>query len=116
MPAISAVKGGWDHAEAYHNAAENVTPQNFAARMDAQYKELEGLVEGISHQDFSQRATNLPWGEECKLGDALMRMAYATLVAYRMQLFLQCKAAGTADIGPANCWVGVDMPAQPAAE
>jgi hypothetical protein len=27
-----------------------------------------------------------------------------------MQLFLYAKESGNADIGPANCWVGVDGP------
>ena len=39
----------------------------------------------------------------------------ACLVAYRMQLFLQAKAAGNASIGTANCWGGMDRPAVPSA-
>jgi hypothetical protein len=37
-------------------------------------------------------------------------MSLKTLVAYRMQLFLYLKSCGVSEIGPANCWAGVDAP------
>jgi len=39
----------------------------------------------------------------------------STIELMRMQLFLYAKESGATDIGPANCWVGVDAPKQPAA-
>ena len=41
-----------------------------------------------------------------------MDMTLKCFVAYRMQFFLYVKACGVSDIGPANCWAGVDMPQQ----
>ncbi len=57
-----------------------------------------------------ERDASCPWGTPVKLGEALVRTVLYTYVAYRMQLFLYAKESGNADIGPANCWVGVDAP------
>jgi len=43
-------------------------------------------------------------------GTAGGALAYGSLVAYRMQLFLQAKAAGNSSLATPNCWAGVGMP------
>lgn len=108
MPALAAAKGNWDDAEALEKAAEGVTPLNFGAAMDEQARRLRELIGNIPHADFAHKQASLPWGAPCKLGHALLEMALKPLTAYRMQFFLYLKSAGRADIGPAQCWVGVD--------
>ncbi|MEN8148715.1 MAG: hypothetical protein ABFS86_02760 [Planctomycetota bacterium] len=52
----------------------------------------------------------MPWGAPTTVAAGLMDMPLKVLVAYRMQFFLYLKACGLADIGPANCRAGVDLP------
>jgi hypothetical protein len=49
-------------------------------------------------------------GYSLPLEFALMDMALKCFVAYRMQFFLYLKSCGVTEMGPANCWVGVDQP------
>jgi hypothetical protein len=54
----------------------------------------------------------MPWGAPTTVSAGLMDMGLKTFVAYRMQFFLYIKSCGVSDIGPANCWAGVDLPKQ----
>lgn len=114
VPGVQAVSGNWDHAEDYYKAAERVNLQTFARAMTEQGNKLKALVGGISSEDFARKTAYMPWGTPLPLGHALMEMCVKTLVAYRMQFFLYVKAAGRHDLGPAQCWVGVDPRPQPA--
>jgi hypothetical protein len=113
-PVSAAVKGNWDDSPAFEKQSESVTPANFAAAMDAQMRLVESLVEPISDGQMQERDATLPWGARTKLGPALLQMGIKPLVSYRMQFFLYIKQSGNGDIGPSNCWIGVDRP-KPAA-
>jgi hypothetical protein len=104
------INGNWDHVEAMENAATDVSPQNFAAAMDRQMADLEKDIRGVSENDFMEKGASMPWGAPTKVGIGIVDCGLKPLVAYRMQLFLYAKESGNADIGPANCWVGVDGP------
>jgi hypothetical protein len=108
VPARAMVTGSWDEAEAREQASQAVTPEEFDAEMERQQEELEALVRPIPDADFLERRAVLPWGAPAGLGEALLVTVMKTLVAYRMQLFLYAKAAGAHELGPSNCWVGVD--------
>jgi hypothetical protein len=111
VPAIHAVRGGWEHAEELERGAEEVTPASFDAEMDEQLRMLEGLVENeVDEREAETKPATMPWGTPTTIGAGLMDMALKCMVAYRMQLFLYVKASGVSDLGPANCWAGVDMP------
>lgn len=110
VPVSSAVKGNWDDAGPLEKAAESVTPETFAAAMDAQMALVESLLAPLTPVDMLERDATLPWGKQIKLGVALISMGLKPLVAYRMQLFLYAKQSGNHEIGPANCWIGVDAP------
>ena len=114
VPTLAMIRRVWDHVEAMEQAAQGVTPATFAAAMDAQMRQVEDAIRAIPEADW-QSDTAMPWGSPTKLGISLVDCGLKTLVAYRMQLFLYAKQSGNADIGPANCWVGVDMPKPPAA-
>ncbi len=108
VPAKALVAGNWDDAEALEAASAAVTAETFASAMDAQMAALSDLLAGLTEKDLAEREAAMPWGTPCKLGEGLVNTVLKTLTAYRMQLFLHAKAAGNADLGPANCWVGVD--------
>jgi hypothetical protein len=108
VPAIHAVRDGWEHAEELQQDAANVTPENFSEEMDRQISMLEELFNEFEEAEALSRPATMPWGAPTTVGAGLMDMALKCLVAYRMQFFLYIKAAGVKDIGPANCWAGVD--------
>jgi hypothetical protein len=108
VPATAAVNGNWDHAESIESAAAKITPENFGLAMDRQARALRELLSRVPHADLQHRNAQLPWGTPVKLGEALLTMAFKPLVAYRMQLFLYLKASGRTELGPAQCWLGVD--------
>lgn len=110
--AVHAVTNTWDHAEEMEKRSESVTPETFHAAMDDQMARLEALVRSVSDDDLANRDTTMPWGTPTKVGLGLIDMSIKPLAAYRMQFFLYAKQSGNADLGPANCWVGVDMPKQ----
>jgi DinB family protein len=108
--AIHAVTDNWDHAEAMEKAAESVTPENFAAAMDKQMAALESLIRPLSDAELAEKPTTMPWGAPTKVGIGLVDMGLKPLVAYRMQFFLYAKQSGNAEIGSAECWVGMSPP------
>lgn len=108
VPARAAVEGNWDASEALEKASEAVTPQNFEVAMDRQAGQLRHLINEVSHYRLHHGETQTPWGTPAKVGHALVEMALKPLVAYRMQFFLYLKESGRSDLGPAQCWVGVD--------
>lgn len=114
VPTMYALDGTWERAEGAEASAAAFPIERFAEEMDAQMASVEAELEGLDETDATTRPAAMPWGTPTTLGAGLMDMALKTLVAYRMQLFLYVKASGVHDIGPANCWAGVDMPRQPA--
>jgi hypothetical protein len=110
VPVKSMIHGGWEHAAAIEQASQSLSPAEFAHAMDAQMDEVEREIRAVPEQDFLTKGSTMPWGTPTKLGVALVDCGLKTLVAYRMQLFLYAKESGNADLGPANCWVGVDPP------
>ena len=108
VPALAAINGSWDDSDALEKAAESVTPENFAIAMDRQAKQLGEAVNEVSHYRLNHGDTQTPWGAPIKVGHALVEMALKPLVAYRMQFFLYLKESGRTDLGPAQCWIGVD--------
>ena len=114
VPTKAMIARNWDDAETLENASKDVTPENFAAAMDRQMQGVEEAIRAIPDEDLLTRAATAPWGTPTVLGISLVDYCLKPLVAYRMQLFLYAKESGAADIGPADCWVGVDAPKKPA--
>lgn len=107
-PARMIADGNWDASEAIEKAAESVAPENFDRAMDAQLSAVAAIIDAIPHADLLGKQTEMPWGAPCATGEALVNMVLKCITAYRMQFFLYLKAAGRTDLGPANCWIGVD--------
>jgi hypothetical protein len=115
VPTVFTVKGNWDHAEEMEKSAEAVTVETFADEMDRQMALIEETIADLDETAAATAPSSMPWGTPTTVAQGLMDMSLKTLVAYRMQLFLYIKSCGVADIGPANCWAGVDMPQPPEA-
>ena len=106
--AIGAVNGNWDHAGAMNDDMEKVTPENFAGEMDRQIAIIEDLLAGVDESAATTADAVMPWGTPTTLSAALLDMPLKCYVAYRMQFFLYCKAAGIPDLTSAQCWVGAE--------
>jgi hypothetical protein len=104
------VEGEWVAYQALAAEAETLDAADFPAAVERQKAGLTEVFAGLTDADLAERIGKLPWGVEAPLGRALLELAYGSLVAYRMQLFLQAKAAGNASLSTPNCWAGVDLP------
>lgn len=109
-PVTAALAGNWDHAPANRARGDALAPEDVPAAMDAQAEALAARLAPITDTDLVERTAKLPWGAEVPLGEALIQMGVKPLAAYRMQLFLYCKAAGASELTAANCWIGIDRP------
>jgi len=106
----AVIDATWDPYTELAKTAESLQPEDFPAAMEKQKQDLTDLFAKVSDEDLQTREFTQPWGHTQKLGHAIQELAYASLVAYRMQLFLHAKAAGNSEIATPNCWAGVDMP------
>ena len=96
----------WDRWEGHAAGAKDLPPAGFAKTMDKQIKAIAAL---LAHYDDAalQRTMTKHWtGTPITLGEGLMEMVLKPAVAYRMQLFLQAKASGAAQLSTSDCWQG----------
>lgn len=109
-----ALTQAWDKWDGHEAGAKDLQPADFAKAMDKQMKGITKLL--AKHTDVSlKKKTTKHWnGTKMILGDALVAMVLNTMVAYRMQLFLQVKASGAAHLTSSDCWQGKAAKAKPA--
>ena len=103
-------ENSWAPYEAHLKGAANLAPSDFPAAMERQKAALRAQFAKLKESDLETKTFELPWKEKASLGRSILALAYGSLVAYRMQLFLHAKASGNAAIGTSNCWGGFDMP------
>ena len=96
--------GNWDRAPSFGEGIDQITPETFADAMDLQLSRVKEMCP----PGGSDEPTAMPWGAPCTVGEFLVNAIIKAYSCYRMQFFLYCKAAGATDLGPAQCWVGVD--------
>lgn len=109
MPLASvefALTQAWDKWGGHEASAKDLQPAGFAKAMDQQIKGITKLL--AKHGDAAlKRKTTKHWnGSTLTLGEGLIEMVLKTMVAYRMQLFLQVKASGAPQLGTSDCWQG----------
>jgi hypothetical protein len=109
-----ALTQSWDKWDGYEAEAKDLQPAGFAKAMDKQMKGITKLL--AKHTDATlKKKTTKHWnGTKMVLGDALVAMVLNTMVAYRMQLFLQVKASGAPHLGTSDCWMGKSAKAKKA--
>lgn len=105
------LEGGFDTYQKLAAAAETLRVEDFPAAMEAQKQQLTALLGGVSEDELASRTISTPWGDQVSLGEGLLELTYACLAAYRLQLFLQAKAAGASALSTHNAWAGIDPPA-----
>ncbi len=111
-PAKALVAGDWSQAGAQIESFAGLSADGFKSALDAQEKELHGVLDSIPAADLGGRQVELPWGVSTSLGDALYGTSLRFLTAYRMQLFLFIKASGQADLSTHDAWLGMDKPTE----
>lgn len=111
---IAPVKGlinrDFSHLNEYLENAKSVTAENFCAKMDQQLLAVTSLIDRLSDEDL-QKETALPNGVKTLLGKGLVNYPLKFIAAYRLQLFVNVKATGAADMSTMNAWFGMDKPA-----
>lgn len=110
VPMARAVDGDWERGQKLEQPSADLDLGDFTAEMDRQMDMLREEAAKLAGRDPATEACDMPWGAPCTLGEFLVNAVGKTFTAYRMQFFLYVKAAGAHDLGPANCWVGVDAP------
>jgi hypothetical protein len=99
--------GSWDHWEELEAASKGVNLRNFSAALKAQERSVARLLATVGDgwetrmvKPMSGKGRTLP------LATALFETTLTMCVGYRMQLFLQAKAAGLAKLGSPDLWAG----------
>ena len=109
LPMARAVEGDWERNEEFAAESEAVTAETFADEMDRQMEILREEAAKLADRPFDSECS-MPWGVTCTLGEFLVNAVLTTYKCYRMQFFLYCKSAGAHELGPAQCWIGLDPP------
>jgi hypothetical protein len=102
------VSGNFDAWDGYEKAAASVTPANFGVAMQGQLAEVERLLAPLSDAEFATRGSKDFFGTPAPLVTLLTDLTLAFATGYKMQLFLQAKAAGLSGLATPNLWFGVD--------
>ena len=108
------ITDSWDAWTAGSKQAAGITPAAFPAAVAAQLAEVRRLLAPLSESEFATRITKHPSGTPAQmpLPEALLTCSLGWIYGYKMQLFLQAKAAGIADIGSSNLWMGMEQAAK----
>lgn len=105
------VTGTWDAWDGLEAKAAGLALKDFPAAMAAQQRAVARLIGRLSAEDLATRRVTAMSGRRMALGAALVELV-AFAAAYKMQLFLQAKAAGLADLKTSDLWRG-KRPAAP---
>ncbi len=103
-----ALTGNWDAWEAWEGKRGPVTLETFSGILDRQFAEIRTQLAPISDADFTTRASSDARGTPMPLSEALLSTVVAWTYGYKMQLFLQAKAAGVDGLASSNLWHGSD--------
>lgn len=103
-----ALTGTWDAWEAWEGKLGPVDAATFPAILDRQLVEVRRLLDAVPDAEFTTRPSTDAPGNPMPLSEALLRTVIAWTYGYKMQLFLQAKAAGVEGLASANLWHGTD--------
>lgn len=100
--------------ELYLDRYENFDPTTFATSIDHDSAEVIALLEATSDEKFAEEKVMRGNMKDTRAGHMLS--IFTLYTAYKMQVFLQLKAAGLSTLGTMNLWGGMDAPAEAKAE
>lgn len=89
----------------YFGDLESIKPEDFHAKMDAQIEAIKTLLSSVTDEDLLTKDVTVPWGEDMKLGQALLETSLKWMTGYKMQLFLYAKMAGAKHLHTGDCWI-----------
>ncbi len=104
----SLYQSNWKTFSTYTERASKMAAEEFPASMELQKQEINSFFDSVTERDLETKDALLPIGGTQLLGQAILDLPFKWLPAYKLQLFLYAKATGTADIGTANAWMGID--------
>ena len=102
------IQGEWARWETLKGEVAGLKTEKFAAAMDRQLSGVERLLTVVPDADYPTRMVKTPWGDSVPLATGLMEFTLKWAAAYKMQLFLQAKAAGLTTLASSNLWRGQD--------
>lgn len=102
------LSGSWDHWDALEAGAKSVDLATFPNALKAQERTVARLLKPISDKAWRSLAVKPMSGKgrKIQLDAALFETTLTTAIGYRMQLFLQAKAAGLAELKSSDLWAG----------
>ena len=100
--------GSWDHWDDLEGKAHTVDLASFAAALKTQERAVVRLLAPVSDAAWRSLLVKPMSGKGRKihLDAALFETTLTTAIGYRMQLFLQAKAAGLAQLKSSDLWAG----------
>jgi hypothetical protein len=105
-----ALTGSWDRWDELEPQSVQYGLGDIACALARQQSAIERRLQPLSDQRWATMRAWMPSGPRIPLPQACLRHLVTMPTAYRMQLFLQAKASGLAELGSANLWRGVDAP------
>ena len=84
--------------------SKTITPENFAAAMDAQIELVTKLFDNISEDDLLHKEIDYPWGDKGVLAEGIIETSIKWLTAYKMQLFLALKLSSEEKLVTPDLW------------
>ena len=106
------LSGSWEHFGVRAKAISGTALDRFPAAFAIQLQNVEQLLAPLSDAEFAAKRVKNPQGIELALPEALFEGVVKQLVGYKMQLFLQVKAAGNPQLATPNLWRGEDPAAK----
>ena len=102
------LNGNWDHWDGLDAKAATVDLASFPTALKAQERTVARLLAPISDKAWQTRLVKPMSGKGrgIPLGTALFETTLTWCIAYRMQLFLQAKAAGLSGLKSKDLWAG----------
>jgi hypothetical protein len=102
------LRGSWDHWEALAASAKAVDLASFPAALKAQERAVARLLAPLSDKAWRSLQVKPMSGKGRKLSldVALFETTLTMCIGYRMQLFLQAKAAGLPELKSSDLWAG----------
>lgn len=104
----ASLTNDWELGKKLGEAASKLALKDIPAALDREAAELKELFAQIKPEDFAKKMVTRPGQEPMPLGRILLDAGMKYLPAYKMQLFLNLKASGRAELNSSNLWRGED--------
>lgn len=97
------IDGNWDRWEVLEGQVKDLDLSGFPAAMQAQQRRVAKLLAGLKPKQL-KAVIAMPNGTRATREAAIAHYLLKMSVGYKMQLFLQAKAAGAAHLASSDLW------------